>query len=265
MGPSKSGTRRRGRAALWAGLLSAGSLASPDAVGRPAAAGTVPAGPVLIGMAQPATFVIGESVQGRPIVAHRRQGAAPTNHLVVIGVIHGDETAGQAVVDALLTAPLPDDLQLTVLPTVNPDGEAAHRRTNANGVDLNRNFPHGWLPEGASEFTVGDYNPGPAPLSEPEAVAVHRWLDATRPDFTVWYHQPWDVVVCDEGAEPLCVPLAGRLAMTAEGAPRPGSAATWGSANGLPAAVVELPEEGIDDDGVARHVAALLDAFEPWA
>ncbi|MEZ5265498.1 MAG: M14 family zinc carboxypeptidase [Acidimicrobiales bacterium] len=249
------------------------ALAGLVAIGpQPAAAvpsGTTPArtGPAGIRTAATgpdgtASFVLGSSVLGRPIVAQRRAGAEPRHHLVVVGVIHGDEPAGRRVTDALLQAPLPDDVQLTVIASANPDGEAAGQRGNAHGVDLNRNFPAGWLPEGASEFTVGGYQPGPEPLSEPESAALWRWLTATRPDLTVWYHQPWGVVVCEPTLQPWCAPIAARLAMATEAAPRPGSAVSSGLSEGLPGLVIELPEGGIDDVEVERHVDALLGVFD---
>lgn len=207
------------------------------------------------------TTVLGVSAQGRPIVAYQRGRASSTRHVAVFGVIHGDETAGRAVTDALLTVPLPANLALTLVPTMNPDGEALGQRGNALGVDLNRNFPYGWLPAGASPYTVGGYDPGPAPLSEPEARAVHDWIARLRPNFTLWYHQPWGTVVCDDGSGWECPRFAAAVGMPVEYAPRPGSAADWASATGTPAAVVELPESGIDAAGVARHVGAILDLY----
>src|SRR6185295_18581931 len=49
------------------------------------------------------------------------------------------------------------------------------------GVDLNRNFPQGW--SGASQEPPGD-----APLSEPEARALHAFILALRPARIVSLH-----------------------------------------------------------------------------
>ena len=68
--------------------------------------------------------VLGTSVLGRPIVAWQRRGSGPARHVAVIGVIHGDEPAGRAVVEALLATPVPANLTLTLIPTMNPDGAA---------------------------------------------------------------------------------------------------------------------------------------------
>src|SRR4051794_31196100 len=114
--------------------------------------------------------VIGTSVQGRPIVAWHRwhDGAART--LLVVGNLHGDEPAGLRVVRRLRRAPLPADVDLWVVPTGNPDGTAAGRRTNAHSVDLNRNFPRFWrrAGRGTSQWS------GPSAASEPETRALLR-------------------------------------------------------------------------------------------
>ena len=66
----------------------------------------------------------------------------------MIGVIHGDEDAGSAILDDLRSEPVPDGVELWVVDSMNPDGQAAQVRQNANGVDLNRNFPDSWGPIG---------------------------------------------------------------------------------------------------------------------
>src|SRR4051794_41570600 len=114
------------------------------------------------------TTTLGVSVEGRPLVAYQRSKASATRHIAVFGMIHGDEPAGRAVTDALLSVPLPANLALTIVPTMNPDGEALGRRGNAHGVDLNRNFPWGWLPAGARPLTIRGLRPGAgAPFGPP--------------------------------------------------------------------------------------------------
>ena len=53
----------------------------------------------------------------------------------------------------------------------NPDGSAASTRHNANGVDLNRNFPYRWQPQD------GVYESGAGPASEPETQAMQRFIE----------------------------------------------------------------------------------------
>jgi protein MpaA len=86
---------------------------------------------------------LGDSVGGRPIrVVHR--GDPDEIRVLVVGCIHGDECAGVRIARRLRTGGPRGFLDLWIVPTLNPDGRAAHTRQNARGVDLNRNFPYRW-------------------------------------------------------------------------------------------------------------------------
>jgi hypothetical protein len=130
--------------------------------------------------------VVGQSVQGRPILAIHRAVPGATRTVLVIGCIHGNERAGMRVVRMLRDrANLPADVDLWLVPTVNPDGVAADRRTNAHGVDLNRNFTYHWHPS-----SKGPTWSGPRPLSEPESVALRALQERLNPVLTIVFHQP---------------------------------------------------------------------------
>jgi murein peptide amidase A len=133
---------------------------------------------------------IGTSVQGRAIVAVHRWADAATRTVLVVGSMHGDERAGMRVVRRLRTAALPAGVDLWLVRTMNPDGTAADRRTNADGVDLNRNFPRYWRPAGAGTSTWS----GPAAASEPETRALMTFLRTVNPRTTLVFHQPLDGV-----------------------------------------------------------------------
>jgi protein MpaA len=129
--------------------------------------------------------MFGTSVQGRQLEVVRR-GDPSGVRVLVVGVIHGDEAAGAAIVDELRRMPVPSGVELWLVPSVNPDGQAAGTRHNANGVDLNRNFPQRWAPLG----TEGDWQyAGPAAASEPETQAMVELGTAAMPDLVLWYHQ----------------------------------------------------------------------------
>lgn len=62
--------------------------------------------------------------------------------------IHGDEPAGPLAMLRLLEADAwPDDMELWLLPCLNPTGFPLNRRENAAGVDLNRDYRHRLTPE----------------------------------------------------------------------------------------------------------------------
>jgi len=90
--------------------------------------------------------------------------------------VHGVEVVGSlALLELARRAP---DRACVFVPIVNPDGLHALRRTNARGVDLNRNFPtpaaarNTWHPMAGSSCAWSPYFRGTHPLSEPEAEAI---------------------------------------------------------------------------------------------
>jgi protein MpaA len=132
--------------------------------------------------------VIGHSVEGRPIVSLRDGSADAALRVLVVGSIHGDETAGMRVARRLVAGAAPRGVELWVVPTLNPDGVAADTRGNAHGVDLNRNFGFDWAHLGGGEYS------GTGPFSEPESRAARRLIERVRPDLTIWFHQPFGIV-----------------------------------------------------------------------
>src|SRR3954451_14376095 len=131
------------------------AAASTSAVARSA---TSP--PVLI-----RRVVIGHSRKNRPIVAYEI-GDRRLPSVLVVGCIHGNETAGVAVTRWLVShARGVGRIHLWVVPVLHPDGVALRTRQNAAGVDLNRNFPYRWVRADRG----GLHDSGPRVLSEPEA------------------------------------------------------------------------------------------------
>ncbi len=132
--------------------------------------------------------LLGESIEGRPIhVFHR--GDPDEIRVLVVGCIHGDECASVRIAKRLLTGRPRSFVDLWILPSLNPDGRAAHTRQNARGVDLNRNFPYDWRPG-----PRGRYYPGRRPASERETRIAVRLILRIEPDITIWFHQPLALV-----------------------------------------------------------------------
>jgi protein MpaA len=162
--------------------------APPPAVSPiPAADPNAPIGLRAVAAATDAIQVleIGRSRSGRPLMAVER-GTPGGTPVLVLGVIHGNEDAGVSIVEDLATLPVPPGIDLWLLETMNPDGQAAQRRGNDAGVDLNRNFPYSWGPIGSPGD--GQYA-GTGPASEPETQAVVSFLSQIHPALTIWYHQ----------------------------------------------------------------------------
>lgn len=134
--------------------------------------------------------VVGRSVDGRRIVAYRKGPEDAKRTVVVLGQMHGDERAGVTAARWLRDRiPVRADVTVWVVPTMNPDGLARGTRTNAHGVDLNRNWPMNWRRTGR-----GITYSGPRAASEPETRAMLRFLRRVQPDFMASLHQPYGEV-----------------------------------------------------------------------
>ena len=131
--------------------------------------------------------VIGHSAQGRPIRAWHL-GTPGATKVVLVSTMHGDEGRVSDILTSLRDGRPISGVDLWVVPVYNPDGRARHRRQNARGVDLNRNYPTSW------RRVTGRYDSGRRPASEPETRAMMRFLGTVRPAYVVSFHQPLDGV-----------------------------------------------------------------------
>jgi protein MpaA len=196
---------------------------------------------------------LGRSVDGRAITAFEVGNPNGTTVLVV-GCIHGNEPGGISVARRLEQLS-PSDLDLWIVPVLNPDGRAANTRGNAHGIDLNRNFPYRWRP------LNGVYESGPRALSEPEARIAYRLILRLRPTVSVWFHQHLDLVWASGGSgavERRFARISGlpyrRLP------PLAGSAIDWQNhrLRGTTAFAAELPAGEPSRAAVTRYVRAVL-------
>lgn len=156
--------------------------------------------------------VLGSSVEERNIVAYH-YGTGDTE-LLFVGGIHGGYSWNTSLVayelmDYLEANPdaVPEDIRVTVVPVLNPDGLAAvvgtegrfteadvtssestqiAGRFNANQVDLNRNFDCDW--EADATWQNRSVSGGGAAFSEPESQAIRDYIERTNPaGVVVWY------------------------------------------------------------------------------
>lgn len=200
--------------------------------------------------------LIGRSVQGRPIYAYQL-GPPGGRPVLVVGATHGDESAGMAIVTALRRMLPPIGIEMWLVPTINPDGVAAHTTGNAHDVDLNRNFPYAWRHLGG----VGRFNSGPRPLSEPETRAVHRFLLRVEPRLAIWFHQHLAVVDDSQGSRRLERTFGRLVGLPLRRLPDyPGSITNWESHRfpNSTAFVTELPGGRLTRARALRYAHAIL-------
>jgi protein MpaA len=188
-------------------------------------------------------ITIGHSIRGRPIRAVLVGDPRARRAVLVVGCIHGNEQAGIAIAKLLAAGSTVPAVALWIVPVLNPDGVAADTRQNADGVDLNRNFPYRWRRLGTRGYL--QYS-GPHALSEPESRAAHRLILRIRSGGTA-------------GLERRYARLVGLRVMRL--LRYPGSAVGWEN-HVLPsttAFVVELPPGRSSTRTAARYAAAVVD------
>jgi len=177
---------------------------------------------------------LGRSYDGRPIEVVHVAGNGP--RVLVVGCIHGDECEGIEVTRLLERSRPHADLWL--VQQLNPDGHARRERTNAHGVDLNRDF---------------------LAATQRETRIARKLILRLRPAVTIWFHQPQSVVRA-WGPSRVTARRYARLA----GVPYrsrvwpPGSASRWQNALGQVSFVVELPPGELPDALARRHANAVL-------
>ncbi|HEY4498754.1 MAG TPA: M14 family metallopeptidase [Candidatus Paceibacterota bacterium] len=158
--------------------------------------------------------VIGKSSGGRDIIAYT-YGTGTTTKLLFVGGIHGGYEwntvlVAQALADYLKVTPsvIPSNIQVTVIPVLNPDGLVKvvgtttgnftsanvsssqevqiSGRFNGNTVDLNRNFDCDWQSTGTWQST--SVSGGDSAFSEPESHAIKAYVETQKPTAViVWY------------------------------------------------------------------------------
>ncbi|MFG1494581.1 M14 family murein peptide amidase A [Halobacteriovorax sp. ZH4_bin.1] len=186
----------------------------------------------------------GKTVNNLEIEAFKNK-VDSSRFIYLMAGVHGDEIEGVHCLKEIfswLKNEVEIDLPLVVIPIVNIDGVNAGTRVNANGVDLNRNLPtQSW--EG--DFEEAKYNPGVAPLSEPENQYLDKLFKEYPPAFILSIHS-WKPIVnyngdCKDVAQLLArhnkYPIADDI-----GYPTPGSLGTYGSVDlAAPVLTFECP------------------------
>ena len=164
------------------------------------------------------------------------------NCTLIIGVVHGDEPQGEFLIRNYLSKHKPPQ-NLLFIPALNPDGLKLETRTNANGVDINRNFP-------TNNWELGERNRyfgGEKPASEIETQFVIDVIEKYSPKLIITLHTPFKIVNFDGPARQIAEEIGEIFNYPIEesiGYPTPGSFGTWaGVERKTPTITIEMDEE----------------------
>ena len=183
------------------------------------------------------------------------------NHcnVLVIGCMHGVEPQGKYLIQEYLKSNT--ETKLLFIPCLNPDGIKSNTRVNANGVDLNRNFPtKNWKLTEKNNFYGGQ-----EPASEIETKFLINVIEEFKPKLILTLHAPYKVVNYDGDALNIAQRISEIIKYPVEasiGYPTPGSFGTWaGIENNIPTITLELDEE-IDVKELRKPVFEIFKLLE---
>lgn len=215
-----------------------------------------------------APVVYGYSVEQTPLHIWLPTGGAVD--VLVFAGIHGEEPDTTVLLSRALRCAGERSRSCAVILCANPDGLHRGTRGNANGVDLNRNFPssnwtagrvrHRWDLDSAS---LVELSTGERPCSEPEVLALTGVIDDLQPECVVSIHSPLGLVDDPERTD------LGRTLAAWSGMPRtvlpvddtPGSFGSWARDRELAAITYELPNMSVWDM-LAVHLPILSALLE---
>jgi murein peptide amidase A len=211
----------------------------------------------------------GTSVEGRPLMYSEFGNSEAKNTTLVLAMVHPDEVTplylGLKMAQWLKNnQDTFGQIRVVVAPFINPDGfyRKPRTRTNARGVDVNRNFPTAdWGPLAQKmwkeKFASNPRRfPGEKPSSEPETVFQEELIRRIKPQKILSVHSPLNHMDYDGPSDhpssvslarfPLdyvkeCMRLRSRLKAVSTGF-FPGSLGNYaGQEMGIPTVTLELP------------------------
>ena len=189
------------------------------------------------------------------VIPFLKWGNEKGKKIMILGSMHGDEISSVSLafrwIDLMQSSNSDSELRkynYWIVPLVNPDGyfTRPRTRTNASGVDLNRNFrSKRWELDALSEWKKKAHSdprsfPGKTSGSEKETILMEKWIEEFNPDLIISIHAPYNLIDHDG---PVLLPKAkSPLKIKTLGA-FPGSLGQFaGVEKSIPVITVELAE-----------------------
>lgn len=196
--------------------------------------------------------IYGESSLGQRLEFWR---SARTTETLIVGGIHGEEPDTTVLLSRALRSIGEIPRTVAVVPSANPDGLVRGLRSNAAGVDLNRNFPSaGWLPDPVTHCWTLEHpsevllSSGGGPGSEPETAALVSLIRTLRPRRILSLHGHLSCIDDPDGsafgrwlADRTSLPLVEEI-----GYPTPGSMGEWAAGEGISIVTWEMAPVSIE-------------------
>lgn len=219
-------------------------------------------------------FTYGNSALGRELQCHRIGSADARQSFLWVFAIHGFEDSfnqdgkvltqiAELMIDHYRNhTDTLGDYVLYIVPAANPDGQLegtskdGFGRCNADGIDINRDFPVGW-----KKMTTARYKTGTEPFSTPEAQCLRDLAQSIMPTYGADVHGWINRVY---GDEELSQPFMDAFGFKHTEYKSGGMLSQWLAEFTEGSLLIELPDrartEGFAEDCAAR----LIEGLDAW-
>ena len=171
--------------------------------------------------------------------------------ILIVGVFHGDEPQGEYFINEYLQLNRKNfKNSLYFIARLNKN----NKRTNINGVDLNRNFPtKNWIKSPQDEYFGGN-----EANSEAETRFLVDLINKNNFDAIITIHAPYKIINYDGDAYNLAYEISKILGYPIQddiGYPTPGSFGTYcGKERNIPTITIEIDENKAPDELLGRFI-----------
>ena len=219
-------------------------------------------------------FVYGTSEMGKELICHVVGDETAKRSLLMIFGVHGFEDdyphdgqvlrlIAEEVIAHYAAAPEKlADCCLYIVPTANPDGlqdgktQNGFGRCNANGLDINRDFPVNWKKRTDERNRTGD-----EPFSTAEARAIRDLVERIKPTWAMDVHG-WINASYGDGA--MARTFARPFRFTVKQPVSGGMLCSWLSTVTEEAIMLELPFSPNEGRYVRENSQRLIEGIDAW-